>query len=74
VRIYWRGSAGARNYSIQRAASARGPWRTLCKRCASDLDDGFVDAASAATRSWYRVIPYNLDGKAGHASKAVSAS
>ena len=74
VRIYWRGSAGARNYSIQRAASATGPWRTLCKRCASDLDDGFVDATSAATRTWYRVIPYNLDGKAGNASKAFSAS
>ncbi len=74
VRVYWRGSAGAQNYTLQRASAAAGPWKTLCKRCATDLDDGFVDSSPGARRSWYRVVPYNLDGKAGPASKPVRAS
>ncbi len=74
VEVYWRGSAGARNYSVQRAPTARGPWTTLCKRCATDLDDGFVDLSSSAKGGWYRVIPYNLDGRAGRASAPVRAT
>jgi len=74
VRVYWRGSAGARNYSAQRAPTRRGPWTTLCRRCATDLDDGYVDMSSRAKGSWYRVIPYNLDGRVGRASVARKAS
>jgi len=74
VRVYWRGSAGARNYSVQRAPTRRGPWTTLCRRCATDLDDGYVDMSSRAKGSWYRVIPYNLDGRVGRASVARKAS
>jgi mannan endo-1,4-beta-mannosidase len=73
LRIYWRGAAGARDYSVQRAPTARGPWTTLCTRCVTDLDDGFVDGRPRPGRSWYRVIPYNLDGRAGPASKARPA-
>jgi len=68
VRIYWRGSAGARTYSVQRAVFARGPWTTVCRRCGTDSSDGFVDR-SARIPIWYRVIPYNLDGRPGPASK-----
>jgi mannan endo-1,4-beta-mannosidase len=74
VKVYWRGSAGARSYTIQRAAAATGPWTTRCKRCATDLDDGYVDPSAPARTSWYRVVPYNLDGRAGPASKPVGAS
>jgi hypothetical protein len=74
TKIYWQGSAGARNYSVQRAAGPRGPWRTLCRRCATDVDDGYVDLGSGASGAWYRVIPYNLDGKAGPASNARRSS
>jgi mannan endo-1,4-beta-mannosidase len=74
VRVYWRGSAGARNYSIQRAPARNGPWTMVCRRCATDLGDGFVDLSPAAKTSWYRVVPYNLDGRAGRASQAVKAS
>jgi mannan endo-1,4-beta-mannosidase len=73
ARVYWRGSAGAKNYAVQRAAAARGPWTTICRRCVTDADDGFADAGARAS-SWYRVIPYNLDGKPGHASSPVQAS
>ncbi len=73
VKVYWQGSAGARNYSVQRAPASRGPWTTLCKRCATDLGDGYLDPSSAKRR-WYRVIPYNLDGRAGPASRPVRAS
>jgi hypothetical protein len=73
-RVYWQGSAGARNYSVQRATGAAGPWTTVCKRCVTDLDDGYADLSSVAKDSWYRVIPYNLDGKPGPASSPVRPS
>jgi mannan endo-1,4-beta-mannosidase len=66
-RIYWQGSAGAKDYSIERAPSSRGPWKTICRRCVTDSANGFAAAGGA----WYRVIPYNLDGKRGPASKAA---
>jgi hypothetical protein len=72
TRVYWQGSAGAKNYSVQRASRARGPWTTICRRCVTDLSDGFVDPAMKG--GWYRVVPYNLDGKAGAPSKAMNAS
>jgi mannan endo-1,4-beta-mannosidase len=66
-RISWQGSAGAKDYSIERAPSSSGPWKTICSRCMTDAADGFA----AANGAWYRVIPYNLDGKRGPASKAI---
>jgi len=74
ARIYWQGSAGARNYTVQRATNAGGPWRTVCKRCVTDLHNGYVDVSPSAKGGWYRVIPYNLDGKRGPASKPMHAS
>jgi mannan endo-1,4-beta-mannosidase len=74
VKVYWRGSAGARNYSIERAAGARGSWTLICRRCVTDLADGFVDRSPRSRTSWYRVIPYNLDGRAGPPSSPVRAS
>ena len=73
-RLDWRGSAGARDYSIQRAPSARGPWATLCRRCVTDRSDGWVDPTTSPIRGWYRVVPYNLDGKPGPASRPRRAS
>jgi hypothetical protein len=69
VHVFWRGSAGARRYSVQRALAAKGSWRTLCNRCATDAAGVFVDLKAPAGKRWYRVVPYNLDGKAGPASK-----
>ena len=66
-RIYWRGSAGAARYSIERARAARGPWTTPCRRCVTDLADGW----QAPGPGWYRVVPYNLDGRAGPPSAPV---
>jgi mannan endo-1,4-beta-mannosidase len=66
-RIYWQGSAGATRYSIQRAPAAAGPWRTICSRCVTDSSNGYAERARAGNR-WYRVVPYNLDGKPGRAS------
>jgi mannan endo-1,4-beta-mannosidase len=69
TRLYWQGSAGARDYSVQRARTQNGPWRTVCERCVTDRSNGFVPTRA----DWYRVIPYNLDVKAGHPSKPVRA-
>jgi hypothetical protein len=62
-RVYWQGSAGAANYSIQTGRTRSGPWRTVCSRCVNDSSNGYALRAPAA--GWYRVIPYNLDGRAG---------
>jgi hypothetical protein len=73
--VYWQGSAGAKDYSIQRAPSSRGPWNTICRRCATDVADGYTDVGAGASAAWYRVIAYNLDGKPGRrASKAIQSS
>jgi hypothetical protein len=74
IRVYWQGSAGAKEYTVQRAAGSGGPWRTVCRRCATDLDDGYVDLTSGSRSAWYRVIAHNLAGKAGPASKPRRAS
>ncbi len=74
ARVYWQGSAGAKNYSVQRSAGTAGPWRTVCKLCVTDLDDGYIDLSSGARTSWYRVIPHNLDGKPGPASRPMRSS
>jgi hypothetical protein len=73
-RIYWRGSAGARAYSIQRAPARKGPWTTVCRRCVTDLSDGWTDPAASPVNAWYRVVPYNLDGKPGPPSAPGRAS
>jgi hypothetical protein len=54
--VLWRGSAGARRYSVERRAPGAARWRLVCNRCATD--DGFVDAhpVDGAT---YRVIPFS---------------
>jgi mannan endo-1,4-beta-mannosidase len=75
-RLYWQGSAGAGTYSVERAPGAAGPWLTVCRRCVTDSSDGWLDSAAAAQGAWYRVVPYNLDGRPGPATrpKRVSAS
>jgi mannan endo-1,4-beta-mannosidase len=72
VRVYWQGAAGARRYSVERAATVAGPWTTVCERCVTDLDDGFSDFGSGSERAWYRVVPYNLDGKPGRPSRPTT--
>jgi hypothetical protein len=74
VRIYWQGSAGAATYSVERARTARGPWRTVCHRCATDAGDGYLDRRAGAVAAWYRVVPYNVSGRAGRASRAYRAA
>jgi hypothetical protein len=73
VRLYWQGSVGAANYSIERSARPSGPWQTICTRCVTDLDDGFVDRGHVPG-AWYRVVPFDLAGRRGAPSPAVQAS
>jgi mannan endo-1,4-beta-mannosidase len=61
-RLYWQGSAGAKDYSVERAPAQSGPWRLVCRRCVTDTDDGWRGATRGG---WYRVVPYNLDGRRG---------
>jgi mannan endo-1,4-beta-mannosidase len=70
ARLYWEGSAGAKDYSVQRGAGPHGPWTTVCIRCVTDDDNGY----RVSHRGWYRLIPYNLDGKRGPPSRARDAA
>jgi len=66
--IRWRGSAGAVNYSVERAASA-GKWELVCDRCAIDSDMGWPDLSpNGLMGPKYRVTAYNADGKASEPS------
>ncbi|MHB8469145.1 MAG: glycoside hydrolase 5 family protein [Gaiellaceae bacterium] len=56
--LVWQGSAGAARYRVERGPTIRGPWRDTCATC-------------AGRSGWYRVVPVNLDGRAGSASRAV---
>lgn len=73
-RVYWQGSAGAKDYTIERAPRSSGPWTTICRRCVTDSGDGYTDSGAAAKSAWYRVIPYNLDGKPGPVSRPLHSS
>lgn len=66
--VRWRGSVGAKTYSVEVATSKNGPWSVGCDRCASDDNGQWQDPALYNRRSWYRVVPYNPDGAAGKAS------
>jgi hypothetical protein len=66
-RLLWQGSAGAARYSVQRAPTKRGPWTTVCDRCATDSSGGFRLTGDG----WYRVIALNLDGRPSPPSAAV---
>jgi mannan endo-1,4-beta-mannosidase len=70
--VYWEGSPGARDYTVQRAPRAGGPWQTICRECATDASDGYVDAGGNPG-AWYRVVAYDLDGRASPPSAAVQA-
>jgi hypothetical protein len=69
-RVYWQGSAGAKNYSVEWAVRAGGPWTAQCARCVTDAGNGYA----ARRRGWYRVVPYNLEGKPGPPSRPVAVA
>lgn len=68
-RIYWQGSAGAADYSIQRSTTGIWNWTTVCDRCVTDQSNGWA----TTSRGYYRVVPYNLDGRPGPTSWPVAA-
>ena len=70
VHVEWRGAAGAQDYSVERRAAGSTSWIVLCRRCATDADDGYLDAGPVQGAS-YRVVPFNLDRKPGPASAAA---
>ena len=69
-RLYWEGSAGAENYSIEQAPSVSGPWTVSCDQCVTDLSNGWAEPSAGAC---YRVVPFNLGGVAGPASAPAGA-
>ena len=50
-RVYWQGSAGAKDYSIAaRSARRAGRGRPICRRCATDVGDGYADVGGRERR------------------------
>jgi hypothetical protein len=70
-RVFWQGSAGAVNYSVEQSVTATGPWTVPCNRCVTDLSNGWTEPAGGGC---YRVIPYNLDRIAGPASRPAGTA
>ncbi len=67
--IAWRGATTASDYTVQRStAGTRGPWLTVCDRCATDNDTPWTDATAPSGTAWYRVIPFTAEGTAGQPS------
>ncbi len=64
--LSWRGSAGATDYDIERAAHAAGPWTTLAAGvCDADVAYRplYSDTNAAAGQTWfYRVTARNVSG------------
>lgn len=72
--IAWRGTTDAGRYTVQQAASRSGKWTTICAQCATDNDTPWTAPGTAPSGStWYRVIPYTLQGQAGIPSPAFRA-
>lgn len=68
--VAWRGSAGAVRYSIERLDSATGQWQTVCDKCATDMDDPWIDPHPApGFGAQYRVTAFNADGVASVTSQ-----
>ncbi|WNR45628.1 golvesin C-terminal-like domain-containing protein [Paenibacillus roseipurpureus] len=72
VSLQWRGTAGADNYSVERAtAGATGPWTVVCNQCVTDYSGSYLDTSSTGA-VWYRIRSYNRDGVAGAYSEVAA--
>lgn len=70
--VRWRGSVGAKDYSVELARSPDGPWTVGCDRCANDESGQWQDPSLQTGPVWYRIVPFNADGAAGSSSQAVA--
>ncbi len=72
VILAWRGTTDAATYSVEQStAGPRGPWSTVCRKCANDDTTPWTCSSAPGTEVWYRVIPYNENGIVGTPSPAV---
>jgi mannan endo-1,4-beta-mannosidase len=71
--VAWRGTTDAGAYTVQQSDSSRGPWQTICDRCAAADGTPWTSPAAAGAGTWYRVIPYTRQGTRGPASPPAQA-
>ena len=72
--VYWQGSAGAYEYTIERSTtSATSGFSTICSQCVTDWDSPWTDTGTTG-RAWYRITPYNLDNSAGTVSAVYDSN
>jgi mannan endo-1,4-beta-mannosidase len=68
--VVWRGAAGAADYTVERSSdpNAPGSWSVVCDMCATP---GSWDDPHFVSGSWYRVMPFNINGHKSSPSEAV---
>jgi mannan endo-1,4-beta-mannosidase len=73
--IFWRGTANADRYTVERSTiGPLGPWTIVCSQCATDNDTPWIDSTRPAGTIWYRVKGHNLSGSEGEYSPVYEAS
>ena len=73
-RITWRGSPGARFYSIERSAdpSTPGSWSFICKLCVTDAQASWQDPSVPKGPVWYRISAANANDHVARPSQPVA--
>jgi hypothetical protein len=74
-RVVWRGAAGAATYSIERSPDPGlpGSWTTICDSCTTDTAGFWQDPQPPEGISWYRVMPFNINGHRAEPSLPAQA-
>jgi hypothetical protein len=73
-RVSWRGAAGALDYTIERSSDPRLPqsWQTVCDECATDAGGPWQDPSPSKEPSWYRIMPFNINGHKAEPSEPLA--
>jgi hypothetical protein len=71
--ITWRGSAGARAYSIERSTDPLGvgSWALICDRCVTDSSGPWQDRNRPKAPAWYRLSSINANNHLATPSQAA---
>ena len=72
--VVWRGAAGALDYTIERSPDPSVPdsWQVVCDECTTDSGAGWQDPALPRGPSWYRLMPFNINGHKSRPSDPVA--
>jgi len=72
--VLWRGAAGALDYTIERSPNPDQPnsWQVVCDRCVTDNQAAWQDPSPPSATTWYRIMPFNINGHKALPSPVVA--